>query len=198
MKIKSLRDYGFYRYGVSACGKVFFKKDEDSKWRERKIKPRKRDGYIDVRIRQDTFSCKKSVKVHRLVAMAFIPNPKNKPFVNHKDGNPANNNVSNLEWVDHAQNIRHAVRTGILDNRGENCHQSKIDSIKALTIGTMLRSGFSVLDITTKDHSLRGIAYNISLDGKWKHLFPKTWYKTRSGKRILSAKEKNYRHQCKI
>lgn len=41
---------------------------------------------------------KKSYYIHRLVAMAFIPNPNNYPMVNHKDENPSNNNVENLEW----------------------------------------------------------------------------------------------------
>lgn len=51
--------------------------------------------------------------VHRLVALAFIPNPDNLPEVNHKDGNKANNSVNNLEWTTGSQNVRHSVANGL-------------------------------------------------------------------------------------
>ena len=47
--------------------------------------------------------------IHRLVALTYIPNPDNLPEVNHKDENPLNNNVSNLEWCTHKYNIRYTT-----------------------------------------------------------------------------------------
>ena len=54
----------------------------------------------------------KKHRVHRLVAMAFIPNPNNFPIINHKDENPSNNCVDNLEWCDYAYNLNYGSRKG--------------------------------------------------------------------------------------
>lgn len=55
-------------------------------------------------------------KIHRLVAKSFIPNPDNKPEVNHISGNKTDNSVDNLEWVTTAENQRHAVAIGLNDH----------------------------------------------------------------------------------
>ncbi len=56
---------------------------------------------------------RKNVYVHRYVAKSFIPNPDNKEWINHKDGNKLNNHISNLEWCTPSENLKHAFRTGL-------------------------------------------------------------------------------------
>jgi hypothetical protein len=79
---------------------------------------RKSNGYLQAKlfVSYDT-KTKKRVYVypyvHRLVAEYFIDNPSKLPCVNHIDGNKENNSVDNLEWCTYAQNMQHAVRTGL-------------------------------------------------------------------------------------
>ena len=63
--------------------------------------------------------------IHRLVAESFIPNPENKPQVNHKDNNGLNNVLDNLEWVTPKENIQHAISSGSFDNYYKNHHWRK-------------------------------------------------------------------------
>lgn len=60
---------------------------------------------------------KRSLKVHRIVAKEFLENPLNMPIVNHLDGNPKNNNSTNLEWCDQNRNMQHAYETGLIYSR---------------------------------------------------------------------------------
>lgn len=68
-------------------------------------------GYYYVSLSKNRI--RKNHRINRLVAIHFIPNPYNKPEVNHIDGNKANNNVENLEWVTGQENKYHAVYTGL-------------------------------------------------------------------------------------
>lgn len=90
------------RYLVSSDGRVF------SIVSAKELKPHfDRGGYVYYVLQ----SCGvvKTIKAHRLVAIAFIPNPMNKPAVDHIDGDPSNNNVSNLRWVTAKENSLNPV-----------------------------------------------------------------------------------------
>lgn len=82
----------------------------------------------------------KFVSVHRLIAIHFIPNPHNKPFINHIDGNKQNNSISNLEWCTHAENTTHAVENSLY-RKGENHGNAKISNEAAEEIRNSKESG---------------------------------------------------------
>lgn len=67
------------------------------------------NGYQQVKFSVE--GVKSQQLVHRLVAQTFIPNPQNLPQINHKDGNPSNNRVENLEWCTVSENALHRCRT---------------------------------------------------------------------------------------
>ena len=100
---ESFKDIPGTFYQIGSCGNIKNKNNG-------KIKvpfDRNRVGYIRA-ILFDGHGNKKRYFVHRLVAQAFIPNPENKPQVNHKDGDRTNNCVGNLEWVTPRENGLHA------------------------------------------------------------------------------------------
>lgn len=74
----------------------------------------------------------KHFSVHRLVGKAFIPNPENKPEINHIDSNPRNNKVSNLEWVTRRENVVHAYENGLiptLENSDTYCLKCEVNPV---------------------------------------------------------------------
>lgn len=81
-------------------------------------------GYYHVMLSKD--GVPKRYKVHRLVAKAFIPNPNNLPIINHKDENPKNNVVDNLEWCTQGYNVRY----GTMIERGRQTQFNREDLSK--------------------------------------------------------------------
>ena len=99
---------GFENYSVTEDGRVY------SHYYNKFLKPFLREStyeYWYVNLYKDKLKSKHSI--HRLVASAYIDNPKNKPQVNHIDGNKFNNHVTNLEWVTPSENGKHAYMTGL-------------------------------------------------------------------------------------
>lgn len=101
----NLSKLGFSKYMISDRGEVFSNVYSS---KSNKLKPFvDRGGYENYSLWGDDGK-RKTMRVHRLVALMFIPNPHNLPQVNHKDGNTRNNHVDNLEWMSNLDNAHHA------------------------------------------------------------------------------------------
>lgn len=102
VKYKKMKG-GLYDYIITCNGDIYRIEKGDML---NKLKPHKSRGYwyINIVIGIGKY---KQMLVHRVVASLFVPNPENKPEVNHKDKNTDNNNYENLEWVTKSENERH-------------------------------------------------------------------------------------------
>ena len=76
----------------------------------------------------------KRYSAHRLIATAFIPNPENKPQVNHINGIKTDNRVENLEWNTRSENQKHSIRIGLRSAKGEKNSQAKLNEKIVLEI----------------------------------------------------------------
>lgn len=102
--------YGYRRYRVSNRGRVKNKKTN------KVLKPYLTNrGYLTVGFWVE--GKKKRLSVHRLVAEVFIPNPQNKPEVNHINGCKTDNNLCNLEWCSRRENVIHTFRNGLQETK---------------------------------------------------------------------------------
>lgn len=88
-------------------------------------KPNTYNQYMTIEL------CKNNKKevffIHRLVAEAFIPNPRKMPVVNHIDGNKTNNKSDNLEWCSYSSNVRHAYDTRLIKQKNRAVNQYSLD-----------------------------------------------------------------------
>lgn len=111
-----------------------------------------------------------SNKIHRLVAKAFLPNPENKPYVNHINGNKHDNCASNLEWTTPLENNQHAIKTGLTDMRGEKSGMSKLTNKDVINIRELISSGIRTSEIAKIKNVSWSTISCIKKGRTWKHI----------------------------
>jgi hypothetical protein len=113
----------------------------------------------------------KNMYTHRLVALSFIPNPKEKTQVNHINGIKTDNRVNNLEWSTPKENAGHAMRTGLTNNkRGEEHGGAKLTEDQVTEIKIRIIAEESNISISLDFPVSRGAISRIRNNKNWKHI----------------------------
>jgi len=110
---------------------------------------------------------KKHFLLHRLIAKAFIPNPNNKPQINHINGNPLDNRIENLEWVTDSENKYHAYKTNLKKPKCISVFQYDIN-------GNIIKQYKSILD-AYKETKIDRKSIKLNLQNKYKQAGGYVW-----------------------
>ena len=114
-------------------------------------------------------SSKNKQFVHRIVALTFLEIDQNRLFVNHKDGNKANNQLSNLEWVTSSENDLHAYANDLKKSKkGEDCHRAKLNNNQVAEIKKLLANNYTCAHIAGIFSVHRKTINDIKLKRTWK------------------------------
>lgn len=138
---------GFEEYKVSSLGRICLKEGVVARGR-----PHKTSGYVHASFKSGSNLV--SPLVHRVVAQTFIPNPLNKPIVNHKNGNRSDNRVENLEWATASENTKHAHDTSLRKTaRGNESPLAKGTRSDVLLMKLLHMQGVSNVEIARRFHA---------------------------------------------
>ncbi len=141
-------------YSINENGDVFsLEKKNGRGFNLKRIKMHSiiRTGYPAIRLTKD--GKRKPFHIHRLLGLHFIPNPENKPQINHINCDKTDFRLSNLEWTTAKENKRHAMANGFqVDNSGEKNGRGKLKESQVLEIRERARKG----------EPLWGLAYGVS------------------------------------
>jgi predicted XRE-type DNA-binding protein len=133
-----------------------------------KGRPNRKDGYLRVNFCKD--GIKKDFYIHRLTALAFLPNSENKSEVNHKNGIKADNHLENLEFTTPKENMQHAYDTG-LQHKGEKHPNSKLTEKVVLQIRDLAKcKRFTHREIATIYNCSRQRIGAIANNETWRHV----------------------------
>lgn len=140
--------------------------------REKIMKPVKKDNnYLFVRLTNKE-GLKKCLYVHRLVAIHFIPNPENKPDVNHKRSNKSDNRFFRLEWCTKSENLIHSFKQGThIPTRGTISTMAKLNETKVLQIKeTYSQGGTSIRKLADQYGVHHSVIDGILKGKRWPHV----------------------------
>ena len=109
------------------------------------------------------------VLVHRLVAEHFIDNNESKHQVNHINGDKTDNNIENLEWVSHRENLDHAIKNNLI-LKGEENRNSKLKDVDVIKIHSLLQKGTTTKELSESYNVSYSTIDSIRTNRYWKHL----------------------------